>query len=78
MVTMGKFKKIIWGFRYKRAVRQAKKKAAMYNTTFLVLMVGGKLRVCSRKRLKELIRQHYFVKGTTIQTLDAAAVYIAK
>lgn len=78
MVTMKKLKKLIWGIRYKRAVKEANKKAATYNTTFLVLVIKGKLRVCSRTRLKELIRQRYFVKGTTIQTLDAAAVYIAK
>ncbi len=75
---MKKLKKLIWGIRYKRAVRKANKMAATYNTTFLVLVIKGKLRVCSRTRLKELIRRRYFVKGTTIQSLDKAAVYITK
>lgn len=75
---MKKLKKLIWGIRYKRAVRKANKMAATYNTTFLVLVIKGKLRVCSRTRLKELIRRRYFVKGTTIQFLDKVAVYITK
>lgn len=75
---MKKLKKLIWGIRYKRAVRKANKMAATYNTTFLVLVIKGKLRVCSRTRLKELIRRRYFVKGTTIQSLDKVAVYITK
>lgn len=75
---MKKLKNLLWGLRYKRAVRKANDMAATYRTTFLVLVINKKLRICSRNRLMELIRQGYFSSGTTIRTLDYAAVYIAK
>jgi len=44
----------------------------------MVLLYNGKLKVASRKALKNLIAQRRFKKGVTIRDFDKNALYIAK
>lgn len=68
----------IWAARYKRAVRKAKKYAALFNMTYLVILLNGSLKVVPKRTLKELIAKRRFRKGTTIQDLEGRALFIAK
>jgi hypothetical protein len=78
MVMIKSLRKMIWAFRYKRAIKKADKAAKDYNTTYMVLLYNGKLKVASRKALKNLIAQRRFKKGVTIRDFDKNALYIAK
>lgn len=73
-----RLRKIIWAYKYKKAIKKADKAAKDYNTTYMVLLYKGKLKVASRKALKRLIAQRRFKKGVTIRDFDKNALYIAK
>lgn len=68
----------IWAGRYKRAVRKAKKYAALFNMTYFVILYKGKLEVIPKKNLKRLVLQRKFKRGTTIQDIEKIALYVAK
>lgn len=71
-------KECIWAGRYRRAVRKAKKLSALFNTTYLVIVMDGKLKVVPRKTIKSLIARREFKRGTTIQDIEKMALFIAK
>lgn len=71
-------KDCIWAGRYKRKVREAKKLAILFNMTYFVFMLNGKLKVAPKRALKDLIRQKRFKAGTTIQDIEKTALFIAR
>lgn len=71
-------KECLWAGRYKRAVRKAKKLSAIFNTTYFVILMGGKLKVVPKKTLKRLVAQRRFKRGTTIQKIEQMALFVAK
>ncbi len=71
-------KDCIWAGRYKRKVREAKKLAELFNMTYLVFMLNGKIKVAPKKVIRDLIRQKRFKGGTTIQDIEKKALYIAR
>lgn len=71
-------KDCIWAGRYKAKVREAKKLARLFNMTYLVFMLNGKLKVAPKKVLKDLIKQHRFKGGTTIRDIEKTALFIAR
>ena len=71
-------KDCIWAGRYKRAVKKAKELSALFNMTYFVILMGGKLKVVPKKNLKDLIARRRFKSGTTIQDIEKLALFIAK
>ena len=60
-------KRMIFAWRYKRAVARACKYAKLYGRKYYVLYMGGKLKVVPKRNICELIHRHRFRKGTTIR-----------
>ena len=71
-------KDCLWAARYKRKVREAKKLARLFNMTYFVFMLNGKLKVAPKQVLKDLIKQHRFKRGTTIKDIENKALFIAR
>lgn len=71
-------KDCIWAARYKKAVREAKKMASLFNMTYFVIFLNGRLKVVPKKTLKDLVARRRFKSGTTIQDLEKRALFIAK
>lgn len=71
-------KKSIWAVRYKKAVREARKLAVLFNMTYFVFALNGKLKVAPKQNLKNLVKLHRFKSGVTIQDIEKSALYIAK
>ena len=71
-------KDCVWAARYKKAVREAKKMASLFNMTYFVILLNGSLKVVPKRNLKDLIARRRFKSGTTIQDLEKRALFIAK
>lgn len=69
-------KDIIWGWRYKHAVRKANKLAALTGMKYYVVLLNGSLKVAPKRNFKALIKRHRFVPGTTIQDIERRALYV--
>lgn len=68
-------RKAIFNWRLVWAIKKAKRLKKRNKYKYLVLTVMGKPRVYSKFQLKHLIRIRFFKKGTTIQQLEALALY---
>ena len=71
-------KRMIFAWRYKRAVARACKYAKLYGRKYYVLYMGGKLKVVPKRNICELIHRHRFRKGTTIRDIEKMALFITK
>lgn len=71
-------KGLIWAGRYKRKVREAKKLAGLFNMTYLVFVLNGRIKVAPKQNIKRLIKARRFRPGTTIQDIEKSALFIAK
>ncbi|MBR1468501.1 MAG: hypothetical protein IJ605_00070 [Prevotella sp.] len=71
-------KKLIFGLRYKMAVRKADKLHKATKRKFLVVVLGGKPAVLSKRKVRNLIATRYFRKGTTVRDIEDRALYIAQ
>ena len=71
-------KRMIFAWRYKRAVARACKYAKLYGRKYYVLYMGGKLKVVPKRNICELIHRHRFRKGTTNRDKDKIALFITK
>ncbi len=71
-------KKCIWAAQYKMKVREARKLALLFNMTYFVFALNGKLKVAPKQNLKNLVKLRRFKSGTTIQDIEKSALYIAK
>ena len=71
-------KRMIFAWRYKRAVDRAGKYAKRYGRKYYVLYMGGKLKVVPKRYICELIHSHRFRKGTTIRDIEKMALFITK
>ncbi len=69
-------KKIIFNYRKNRLIKLANKKAKLTGYRYLVIGWHGKLILSEKKYLKTLISKRKFKKGTTIQQLEAASIYV--
>ncbi|MDE6113521.1 MAG: hypothetical protein K2G49_00495 [Muribaculum sp.] len=63
-------------WRYKRAVRKAKKLAALFGMKYYVINLGGSLKVVPKQTVKELIRRRRFRKGVTVADIERHALFI--
>jgi hypothetical protein len=69
-------KDFLWGWRYKKAVRKANELAQLTGTKYYVIYFNGRLKVCPKRNLKELIRRKKFKKGVRIQDIERRALYV--
>lgn len=69
-------KRLMFAFRFKRAVRKADRLRHITHRKYMVLVVGGKLEVISKREVKKLVGRHVFRKGTTVSDIEQKALYV--
>jgi len=69
-------KDLIFGFRFKRAVKKADRFHHITHRKYMVLVINKRLEVISKQDLKKFIAHGVFRKGTTIDQIEAKALYI--
>ncbi len=69
-------KDIIFGFRFKRAVKKADSLHHVTHRKYMVLVINRKLEVLSKRELKTFIAHGIFRRGTTIQDIEQKALYV--
>ena len=52
-------KDCFWAARYKKAVRNAKRMAGLFNMTYFVILMNGSLKVVPKKTLKDLVARKF-------------------
>lgn len=71
------FKKLIFSWELRRAMKRAQKLANNTRRKHLVLIYGGKPLCVSKQRLRQMVKQHYFRKGVTAAMVEERAVFTA-
>lgn len=71
-------KKLIFAWKYKRAVKEAITLAGATGLKYYVVYMNGSLKVAPKKTFKELIAKHRFNKGTTIQDIEKMALFVTR
>ncbi len=71
-------KRLIFAWKYKRAIRKAKKLAELTGLRYFVIYLNGGLKVVPKKTIKELIQKRRFKKGTTIEDIEKRALFITQ
>lgn len=69
-------KDIIFAWKYKRAVREAKKLSALFGMKYYVLNMGGRLKVVPKQNIRHLVRTHRFRKGVKVADIEKHALYV--
>ena len=69
-------KDIIFGFRFKRAVKKADRLHHITHRKYMVLVINRKLEVLSKKEIKKFVSNGIFRKGTTVQDIEQKALYV--
>lgn len=69
-------KDIIFAWKYKRAVREAKKLSALFGMKYYVLNMGGRLKVVPKQNIRHLVRTHRFRKGVKVADIEKQALYV--
>lgn len=68
--------RIIFAWKYKRAVNKAKKLSALFGKKYYVLNMGGKLKVVPKQNIRHLVRTHRFRKEVKVADIEKRALYI--
>ena len=71
-------KDLIFGWRYKRAVKKAIEIQYLTGRKQFVVMYEGKPVMVSKKKIRSLVSTHYFKKGMTVQDLEKRALFVTK
>lgn len=71
-------KDLIFAFKFKRAVRKADKLSKLYGLKYLVISLGGSLKVVPKKTIRQLVATRRFRKGVKVQDIERRALYITK
>lgn len=71
-------KRIIFAWRYKRAVRKAKQLAELTGLRYWVIYLNGGMKVVPKKAIKELVKNRRFRKGVTVDDIEKRALFITK
>lgn len=69
-------KDIIFGFRFKRAVRKADRFHHITHRKYMVIVVNRKLEVLSKQEIRKFVSHGVFRKGTTVGDIESKALYI--
>ena len=70
-------KKLLFGLRFRWAVRKANRRARRYGRKYLVINVGGRLVTFSKQDLTLLVRRGYFRRGITAANVESHALHVA-
>ncbi len=71
-------KDLIFGWRYKRAVKKAVKVQSLTGRKQFVIVYKGKPVVVSKKKIRALVSTRTFRKGTTVQDIEQRALFVTK
>ena len=71
-------KRLIFAWKYKRAVKKAIKLANISGLRYFVVYMNGNLKVAPKQAFKELIALKRFRKGTTIRDIEKSALFVTK
>lgn len=71
-------KDIIFGWRYKRAVKKAIEVQQVTGRKQLVVVYNGKPVVVSKRKIRNLVATGCFVKGLKVQNIEKRALFITK
>lgn len=69
-------KEIIFGLRFKRAVRRADRFHHITHRKYMVLVINKKLEVLSKQEIRKFVAHGIFRKGTTVGDIESKALYI--
>lgn len=69
-------KDIIFGFRFKRAVRRADRFHHITHRKYMVLVINKKLEVLSKQEVRKFVAGGIFQKGTPVGDIESKALYI--
>ncbi|KGF18519.1 hypothetical protein HMPREF1640_03455 [Prevotella sp. S7-1-8] len=69
-------KDIFFAWKYKRAVRKAKKMSALFKMKYYVLSMGGRIKVVPKQNIRHLVRTHRFRKGVKVADIEKIALYV--
>lgn len=69
-------KDIIFGFRFKRAVRKADRFHHITHRKYMVLVINKKLEVLSKQEVRKFVAGGIFQKGTTVGDIESKTLYI--
>lgn len=70
-------KRIIFVWRYKRAVKKANKLSRLFGMKYFVISLNGGLKVVPKQTIRELVARRRFRKGVTVVDIEKRALYIA-
>ena len=71
-------KKYYNAWRYRRAVRKAKKLSALFGMKYYVISINGSLKVIPKQTIKELIKRKRFRKGVTVEDIERHALFVTQ
>ena len=69
-------KDLIFGFRFKRAVKKADRFHHITHKKYMVLVINGKLEVLSKQEIRKFVANGIFRKGITTQYIEKKALYV--
>ena len=69
-------KQLIFAVRFKRAVKKADRFHHITHRKYMVLVINKKLEVLSKQEIKKFVVNGIFRKGTTVDQIEAKALYI--
>lgn len=69
-------KDIIFGFRFKRTVKNADYFRRITHRKYMVIVINRRLEVVSKQDIKKFIRNGIFRRGTTIDDIERKALYV--
>lgn len=67
---------IIFGLRFKRAVKKADRLHHITHRKYMVLVINRKLEVISKQEVKKFLSNGIFRHGTTVADIEQKALYI--
>ena len=67
---------LIFGFRFKRAVRKAARFHHITHRKHMVLVINKKLEVLSKQEVRKFVSNGIFRKGMTMGDIERKALYI--
>lgn len=69
-------KRLIFAFRYKKAVKRAVKFRNLTGRKYFVIILKGKPKAVSKRTIKQLIAARRFKPGTKVQDIEKRALFI--
>lgn len=69
-------KDLIFGLRFKRAVKKADRFHHITHRKYMVLVINKRLEVLSKQEIKKFVANGIFRKGTTVADIERKALYV--